>query len=259
MAIKKYRRIATSLSILAMTMVFAASSAHADPWRKIDEGLYFIRTPQVQAFKMDPEKFKLQVLEGKISFKESSATVQQLAQRFKPVVVVNGGFFSPEGKSLGLLMNNGTRLNGFHKTPWWSVFHVSARKPGIHSAKDFNAKHSTEMAIQAGPRLLIRGHIPKLKFSLARRSGIGFQPDGHVVIAVADQAELSLTAFADLFRKPESEGGLGCTDALNLDGGGSTQMAARWKDLAVDIRGDTKIPNAIAVFPRALPVKKVGR
>lgn len=252
MAMKKI-----SAGLMFFFLLFgAASPAHADPWRKIDEGLYFIRMPQVQAFKIDPQKFKFQILSGKISFHESSATVQQMFKQFQPALIVNGGFFSPEGKSLGLLIKNGTRLNSAHKTSWWSVFHVTGKKPGITSSKDFNAKHTTELAIQAGPRLVIRGHIPKLKFSLARRSGIGFQPDGHVVIAVADQAELSLTAFANFFQKSEKEGGLGCSDALNLDGGGSTQLAAHWKDLDVDIQGDTKVPNAVAVFPRGVPLSK---
>ena len=44
----------------------------------------------------------------------------------------------------------------------------------------------------------------------------------------------------------EAEGGLACSDALNLDGGPSTQLAARAGDFALDVSGAWPVPNAVA-------------
>jgi hypothetical protein len=45
-------------------------------------------------------------------------------------------------------------------------------------------------------------------------------------------------------------GGLGCTDALNLDGGPSTQLSARAGEFSLDVGGGWPVPNAVAFLPR---------
>jgi Phosphodiester glycosidase len=44
-------------------------------------------------------------------------------------------------------------------------------------------------------------------------------------------------------------GGLGCSDALNLDGGPSTQLVAKLPSLTVSVPGGWCVPNALIALP----------
>lgn len=226
-----------------------AAPAHAYLWKKVDEGFYYADVGNIHAFKIDPKQYRFSVLRAK-DYNRTTSTAEAFAKNSSAILVVNGGFFSPERKSLGLLAENGTILNPVHSTPWWAVFAVQSKRGSITPHRYFKVNAKTEMALQVGPRLVINGNIPKMKFSIDRRSGIGIQPGGHIIIAVTKNAELSLTAFAETFRKPESEGGFGCTDAINLDGGNSSQIYSHWNGVQVNVSGNSQVTNAVAVFKR---------
>ncbi|MDO8526307.1 MAG: phosphodiester glycosidase family protein [Deltaproteobacteria bacterium] len=225
------------------------SKAHAYVWQKIDDGLFYTETENIHAFQIDPKLFKLSVATAKDQ-NETDSTVRMMAKKSSAILTVNGGFFSPEHRSLGLLMRDGKVINPVHATSWWGIFEISKNKPEIVTVRMFQPNPDIEMALQSGPRLVINGEIPKLKYSVDRRSGIGIRADGNVIIAVTGDKELSMEAFAELFQKPESKGGLDCKNALNLDGGGSTQLYFSWKGLKVDVLGSSRIANAVAIFPR---------
>lgn len=240
---KWFRWMTASLALLAMT------TAHAYTWQVIDEGLSYTNIDGTHAFQIDPRRFKFDLLTAKDSG-DTDTTSAALARKSNAPLVVNGGFFSPEHKSLGLLVRNGQILNPLHPTHWWGVFQIRNGKPSIVPPQQFQNAKGTEMALQAGPRLVVEGEVQKLKPSVDLRSGIGIQKNGNVVIAVTGRTPLSLTAFANLFRKPEKEGGLECMAALNLDGGDSTQLYFKWKGSQIDLPGLSRIANGIALFPR---------
>jgi exopolysaccharide biosynthesis protein len=50
--------------------------------------------------------------------------------------------------------------------------------------------------------------------------------------------------------KPETQGGLACLSALNLDGGSSSQLYASMDDFVIDIPGFSRVADAIVVRPR---------
>jgi len=57
------------------------------------------------------------------------------------------------------------------------------------------------------------------------------------------------TAFARFLADPPDKGGLGCRDALNLDGGPSTQLVAKLPTLALSEPRGWGVPNALVVVP----------
>lgn len=238
--------IASLLALLAMTTL--CFSSFANPWKKIDEGLHYSKIKGVDVFQIDPKKFKFAVVTTQ-DYGLQTATVENLAKVSGALLAVNGGFFNPERKSLGLIVNAGKRINPLHTSPWWAIFQIQNQEASISPYRFFQLHPNIEMALQVGPRLLVRGSIPKLKPSLARRSGIGIQKGGNVVLAVTD-LEISLQDFAKLFQTSLDQGGFGCVDALNLDGGGSTQLYMNWQGFHRNIRGTSFIPNAVAVFKR---------
>ena len=232
---------------------FFALAAQAHKWEVIDTGLRHTATKDLHVFRIDPEQFRFQVVEAKTSGKKTT-TAKALAKQSNAILVINGGFFDKSQKSLGLLVNNGKELNPKHGTTWWHIFQVRKNRGKLVSQKHFRLHNNTEMAIQAGPRLIINNQIPKLKFSLDRRSGIGVHKDGDILIAVSNETEMSLSAFAHLLNKKESEGGFDAKYALNLDGGNSSQLYIHWKEFEKEVRGFSSVPNGIGIFPAEKPV-----
>ncbi len=234
--------LSTVLYPLSIVLFCFLSPAEAHEWKEIDRGLFYTQTAQIHVFKIDPEKFRLSVATAG-DLRQQSTTVKTLAKKTKAVLAINGGFFSPENKSLGLLMRDGKTINPLHPTPWWGVFYIMDQKPMIVPPYAFRKNSKMEIALQVGPRLVVNGKISKFKPSLARRSGVGIQPEGTVIIA-ASEKELPMESFAAFLK------GLGCMDALNLDGGGSTQLYIDRNGFKLNIEGPSPITNAITVLPR---------
>ena len=97
--------------------------------------------------------------------------------------------------------------------------------------------------MQCGPRLVVNGKTTDLKSQWGRRTGVGIEASGKVIIAVSD-GELSFDDWANIWA---SKNGLNCRDALNMDGGGSTQMWVNSKTNPVNVRAAWSVPDAIVV------------
>jgi hypothetical protein len=70
---------------------------------------------------------------------------------------------------------------------------------------------------------------------------------GVLGLVVSTKAEA--TAFARFLADPPDKGGLACSDALNLDGGPSTQLVVKLPALALSLPGGWGVPNALVVAP----------
>jgi exopolysaccharide biosynthesis protein len=60
----------------------------------------------------------------------------------------------------------------------------------------------------------------------------------------------SRTAMAKTMVASQIEGGLGCINALNLDGGSSTQLYAKYGNFNLKVAGYSAVTDAILVLPR---------
>lgn len=171
------------------------------------------------------------------------------------IAAINGGFFTASGQSLGLRMSRGREKSALRAAEW-GVFYVRRGSARILHTNDWKKRAQTrraqgvliaDEAIQCGPRLVVGGKTVKLKPQWARRTGIGLQSDGQVVLAIS-QSEMSFKAWAALWASPA---GLDCRDALNLDGGGSTQIAVApapsSTQKAVDVGGLWPVPDAVVI------------
>lgn len=113
----------------------------------------------------------------------------------------------------------------------------------------------------AGPQLLRQGTVvlkeqvesyaPSFLTDRAPRTAIGWQADGTILLAVVDGRQpqwsvgMTLAELAELMRD------LGCQEALNLDGGGSTTMVVRDRvvNRPSDATGERPVSDAILLFP----------
>ncbi len=246
----------------SIILLFFSCNAFASPkaaylWRLLSDGIVYtnysfqtgeqLRTT-IHAFQIDPAKVRLDVVTADSKKNPEGTTVNDLAARKKAALVVNGGFFTTEHKSIGLLIQSGKTINPIHKTSWWSIFGLKAGVPFITTPKEFQPSPDISMAIQVGPRLVVDGVIPKLKDGLAARSAVGITKGGKVIIAVTDGSPISLKELANRMKKTSFEGGLECPNAMAFDGGASTQIYARFKKFELSIEGFSYITNGLAVF-----------
>ena len=123
----------------------------------------------------------------------------------------------------------------------WGVFWIKNGVAHLSHTRDFSSSIRPDEAIQCGPRLVVNGTPTKLKPQWARRTGVGIDRSGRVVIAVSD-GDLSLEEWAKLWASPS---GLNCSDALNMDGGPSTQLAVAGQK-ALSVEGGWPVPDVLA-------------
>lgn len=174
-------------------------------------------------------------------------TVSDFAQRHNAVAAINGSFYNMrtgtpicylriDGQTLGT--NTPGRTDTLHRKyyQYATIRLLRSGKPRFRVPDSLrNAENDMKDSnlMTAGPMLLMKGdcvpqHTEK-RFVSGRhnRSAIGLKPDGTVVLVVADgrakgEAEgLTLPELALVMRW------LGCCDAVNLDGGGSSTLYVR--------------------------------
>lgn len=250
-----------ALAITLFISVFSASAA-AGPkpaymWNKLGDGIFYAtysfatsegERTTMHAFLIDPKILRMDVAMAKDE--AAGATAIELAKRGKALLMINGGFFTPAHKSIGLIIKGGKELSPIHKTSWWSIFAIGENGPRILPLGEFKASSNWKMALQVGPRLVIDGEIPKLKEGSAARSAVGITNDGFVVIAITQDSGISMTELARRMGGSRFKGGLECPNAMALDGGGSSQLYARVGKFELSLTGFSRVTNGLGVYTR---------
>jgi uncharacterized protein YigE (DUF2233 family) len=236
-----------------------AESPGADVgWQKIDEG-FEVSSPKfegepfqtlikLQILRVNLEKFQIRVLDSR-AFGMIRMEIKTLVKRAQALAGVNGGFFLPDYKPLGLLVVDSQEVNALRKADW-GIFLIQENRPRIIHTKEFQHEKSISQALQVGPRLVVDGRELQLKKQIARRSAIGITFKNEVVLLNTQDTEAYAQDLAHIFFLPQSTGGLECRDALTLDGGPSAQMYGEYRGWRVDIPGGWAVPNGIGVFKR---------
>ena len=240
------------MSLLAILLSITTMS-YADQWRSISPGIQYqdlgtsLLNPwsHIHVFKINPEKNKLNlVLASQLS--RPHASVDEFSQFSKALITLNGGFFDREFRPLGLRVSHNKQINPLKRISWWGIFYIKNDKPYITTHRRYRKSPSIDFALQSGPRLIIDGKIPSLKPGVAERSALGITSDNQIIILVTDNTPMTTTQLAKIMKsKP-----LDCNNALNLDGGSSTQLKANTQKLELSVHGFSRVSDAIVVSPR---------
>ncbi len=253
----KYLMFALVLTALATPIQCSAAPKSPYIWRQLRDGLqyatYSFELPEgertwIHAFRIDPAKYRLDV--AMAANEKEGATIREMADRKGALVAINGGFFTPEHESIGLIISGKKQLRPPHNTSWWSIFYIADKKPAIATPKEFKDSGNISMALQVGPRLTIGGSIPKLKEGLSTRSAVGIDRQGMVVLLITSGHGISLKELAKRMGGRMFHGGFDCQDSMALDGGGSSQMYAKVGDFSLSLEGLSRVTNGIVVLPK---------
>ncbi len=205
----------------------------------------------VHAFRVDPKRFRFRVVRASDGKRD---TVHAIARKADLVLAVNASFFDPKGRPLGLLVDRGRELQRLRKVDWGVFYTTSGGGAGIVHRRDFEAPEGIDAAVQSGPRLVVGGKPLDLKPQIARRTAVCVDTSGRVLLLVSESGML-LEDLAALLARPTGEGGLGCRDALNLDGGASTQATLLMPGSIWDLYGGSAVPVVLGIQPRDADVK----
>jgi Phosphodiester glycosidase len=175
----------------------------------------------------------------------SRRTVEEIVASYPAVVAINASFFDTDGRAMGLAVDEG-RLLASGKRQSWGALVVAGNTARIVLGSEVGDPLAHRLIVQGIPRLVVGGRVQQLKPQIAERTAV-CADGGVVVLVVSTKAET--TAFARFLADPPSTGGLGCSDALNLDGGPSTQLVVKLSTLALSFPRGWGVPNALVVVP----------
>lgn len=196
----------------------------------------------VVAVRVNPHHCALRVVDYWSGGKRAVKTAADACP--KTGAALNAGFFDEHGDPMGLLIEDGKRVRKAITSSNWGVFLlINGHTPRIQLASAPLPCGVTQ-AVECKPRLVINGAIPNFKAaSPTRRSAIGIDAQGRMLLAATD-GRLTMEQWATCLRD-----NLGCRNALNLDGGPSTQLAVRGK-VQQTINGGWGMPVFIIAAPK---------
>lgn len=244
------------LIIVLLTMAgfhFASASSH---WKAIAAGVtYRDSAPtslspwsHIHTFKINLKQNEINLVLAK-DLHHEFASAADFARQDDAILAVNGGFFDNHYRPLGLRIQNSHPLSPIKPISWWGVFSIRNNNATISSYHQFQNAPGTSFAIQTGPRLLINGKIPTLKPGRAERTALGINRQGEVILIVTEYNPLTTTELAQLLQKAP----LNCIQALNLDGGSSSQLYTKTDNLTLSVHGFSQVSDGIIVTPKVHP------
>ncbi|OGV33664.1 MAG: hypothetical protein A3E88_06680 [Legionellales bacterium RIFCSPHIGHO2_12_FULL_35_11] len=236
--------------IIFSLLCFLSTVTYANKWTKIAPGIEYIdindhsiiNISHIHVFKINLKYNQLQLAIGKELFNRP-AFIDEFAEIKKSLIAINGGFFDKSYQPLGLRISGYKLFNQIKGISWWGIFYINNNKASITNIENYFPKKGISFAIQSGPRLIIDGKIPSLKPGLAERTALGITKTGKIIIVVTNNNPLTTTALANIMKSYP----LNCKNALNLDGGGSTQLYAKINNLKINVTGFSEVSDAIVV------------
>lgn len=232
--------------LLAVLGAGRARAADAEPWTPLGRGVEHRLLEGAiagHAFRFRPADVELHVVPAS----GGHARVADLAPAGE-AIATNASFFDETGRAMGLAVDRGRSLGGRRLSRWAGFVVERERPPRIVAGTALGDGAGAELVVQGLPRLVVAGAVPRLKPQRAQRTVVCVG-EGRVVLLVTT-TRVEAGELAQLLAAAPAAGGLGCRDALNLDGGGSTQLHARWGDFGARIEGAWGVPNALVVVPK---------
>jgi hypothetical protein len=251
------RRFALVACVLAVLLAEAGammSPVSAEPPRfsvvapGIAHAVFKVRPADAEPFSGHAFRIDLEVAELRLipaGDPPPRRTVEQIVAPYPLVVAANASFFDTEGRAMGLAVDEGRVMVRSNRRAWGALV-IDGTQGRIMLGADIQNPLDHRLIVQGIPRLLVGGRVPQLKPQIAERTAVC--AGGNLVVLVVS-TRVEATAFARFLADPPDRGGLGCWDALNLDGGPSTQLVVKLPGLALSLPGGWGVPNALVVAP----------
>jgi len=180
---------------------------------------------------------------------ESLSTIMK---REKCVCSVNGGYFDPEFKPIGLRISNGETFSPLRRARMITgILLQSDRGIDVLRVGEFSRAKRITSAIQSGP-FLVESSTPVRGLNssqLARRTFAGIANRDRALLGVC--SDVSLSELANILATVAVAGNSKIRRAMNLDGGSSSAFwFARENGSVFSIRGQKPVRDFVGVVAR---------
>ena len=182
---------------------------------------------------------------------EPRVDLEEVMSRGNFLAAVNGGYFDPDYKPIGLLIVDGTMIAPLQKARLLSgVLSASAKKVQISRVAEFSIAQKPEAAVESGPMIVDLGKSVRGLESTrgARRT--------FAVVGAGDKAALGFCSDVTLADLSNILASISIPDfkiqrALNLDGGSSSAFwFKRANGSAFSISEEKPVRDFVAIVPR---------
>lgn len=200
----------------------------------------------VSVVRLDPRQARFRVGYAP----EAPLPLANWVERTGARVAVNGGFFDADGRSVALLVHDG-RFEGSSYVGQGGMFAVSPEGAvWLQSLADqpFDPNVPLAQALQGWPMLVkpsIGASYYAEDYDRARRSALGLDHDGRVVLIVASTPVFTLGEFSAWLAASDLE----LESAVNLDGGASSGLIVRSDSAPERIEPFVPLPIVLLVLP----------
>ena len=183
----------------------------------------------ISAVYFDDRKFQLTVADQADGCGSQWLDAESAALSCDGYAAINGGFFTPEGKPLGLLVASGIKRGSLNNSSLGAGIFISSKNKSAIVRRELYAPSSVannvENILQAGPMLVEHGKATSgLSDQNERpRSFIAWDGNHHWAIGHIDSSTLAGVAKA---LSETSLNGFKASTVLNLDGGRSSDLWA---------------------------------
>jgi exopolysaccharide biosynthesis protein len=212
--------------VRVLLLLLLASTAHA-------EG---IRYQPVETELFRAHVFRIDLSVAQVELRPAAAGARQTVRMLVPdagdLVAVNASYFDPADRAMGITAGRGKVI------PSWSALVIAGGRARLVEGRRLTAVDRADAILQGTPRLLVDGVVQRLKPQVARRTAVCAE-GSTLIVVVTTRADA--TALAELLRDR-----LHCKNALNLDGGPSTQLEAHLPGVQITEPGQP-VPNALII------------
>ncbi len=162
------------------------------------------------------------------------------------LIVVNGGFFTPEFVATGLIVVDG-QPSGSSYVGFGGMITMAESEVQVRSLleRPYQPTEIHDYALQAFPMLVLNGEAAyqTTDFDRARRTAIGVDGNGRILLILASWGSFTLAEFSSYLAAAD----FGLVNALNLDGGTSTGLILA--EPPESIPAFVAVPSVIIIFP----------
>lgn len=262
-----------TITILVLLCASGSVAAEESPaanvirWQEVEPGYaiarYNISSPgalipsPVVIARFDPHYFIFQAVSAR-KLNRDQSDVKAFVDHELGFAGINANFFDTAGAALGLVVDHGEVTNRLHSGGNALTGVIFQDLDGLRIVHRSEFRHNTEIefALQAGPRLIADGKPLPIESAHAtsRRSGCAITRSGDLLLyaTVLRFPGATLMEIQKLLLTP----GLEVKDALNFDGGGSSQLYLTRVEGGGDpllISGGDTIPVALVVSKKVRP------
>jgi hypothetical protein len=141
------------------------------------------------------------------------------------LAAVNGGYFHPDRRPLGLVVRQGRELHGLERARLLSgLLVVTPQRTSLLRVGEFKPGSKVNEALQAGPFLVDGGRAVAGLNDVRPAARTVVLTDGAERFGILISSAVTLAEMGAILSTPKSVPGVRINRALNLDGGSSTGM-----------------------------------